>query len=78
MSKGMAGRTPQVDKAKGQEAKGWLPQAARMLLALTKRSTSSPERYGVQHVYNGTVPAKVKARRRAANKRARIARRANR
>jgi hypothetical protein len=76
--KGTAGRTPQLDPAKAKEAKGWLPQTARMLLALTKRSTSTPGRYGVQTPYEGTVPAKVKARRRAANKRARIARRANR
>ena len=29
-------------------------------------------------IYQGTVPSKVKAKRRAANKRARVARRANR
>jgi hypothetical protein len=76
--KGTAGRTPQLDPAKAKEAKGWLPQTARMLVALTKRSTSSPDRFGVQHPYEGTVPAHVKARRRAAGKRAKIARRANR
>ena len=41
--------------------------AFRILLALQAKP-----------MYEGTVPAAVKARRRAANKRARVARRANR
>ena len=41
--------------------------AGQMAIALNRR-----------HIYEGTVPAPVKARRRAHNKRARKARRANR
>lgn len=46
----------------------------RILLGLNMRHGYR----SLPHIYAGTVPAKVKAARRAANKRARIARRLNR
>lgn len=48
-----------------------IPASALMLLALRDKRAQAGAT-----IYAGTVPAHVKARRRAANKRARVARRA--
>lgn len=48
-----------------------IPASTLMLIALRDKRAASGAT-----IYAGTVPAKVKARRRAANRRARVARRA--
>lgn len=51
----------------------------QMTAALTETSTRRPSLFnGPKHVYAGTVSAKTKAKRRAANRVARVSRRANR
>lgn len=47
-------------------------------LERTQRTVLAALSGGAKHVYGGTVPPKTKARRRAANKAARVARRASR
>jgi len=54
------------------------PKSIGGLLALNRLSVATGQRYGVKHVYAGTVPAHVKHHRRAKNKAARMSRRANR
>ena len=64
------------------EARPQTPDERRRLLmttTLTEQATRRPSPFnGPKHVYAGTVPWKTKAARRAANRRARVARRANR
>lgn len=49
------------------------PKSAGLLIALNRLAED-----GRRHVYQGTVPARTKARRRAANRVAKASRRANR
>lgn len=51
--------------------------AGQMLLALNRAANGISGR-NLLHIYSGTVPAATIAKRRAANKRARVARRASR
>lgn len=57
---------PRVTTVTPEEIRHANRPSTKMLLALTATG---------KHIYEGTVPAAVKARRRAANKRARVARR---
>lgn len=51
--------------------------AAKMLIAINRAASGISGR-NLLHIYSGTVPEAVVAKRRAANKRARVARRAGR
>jgi hypothetical protein len=59
------------------DSKSEEPKSLGGLLALNRLSVGG-QRFGVKHVYAGTVPAHVKHHRRAKNKAARMSRRANR
>jgi hypothetical protein len=48
------------------------------LLALNRLSVPTGQRFGVRHVYAGTVPARVKHHRRAKDKMAKVSRKVNR
>lgn len=66
-----------VEEARPQTAEERLRLLAST--SLTEKATGRPSLFnGPKHIYAGTVSAKTKAKRRAANRVARVSRRANR